>query len=201
MRAWIATLVILCLASLACVDPKAYRLADSGAEWRFAGDDPVLADLEPRYPEFFAVVLDPRQSEEPPILALREDLEAEGDGRERYDALNAVAIAYFELNSRAQRGLEDERQGSNYFSDSFRATKLLSIPWRPYAQIENARLRDAILDFYEDITRGGKRDAATTAPRITRLVVSLEKKEPNPARRERIRAMASRLRSLEAESR
>lgn len=166
-----------------------------------AGADPVLADLEPRYAEFFAVILDPDQTEDPPILALREDLEASHDGRAAFDALNAVAVAYFELNSRAQRGLEDETGGAHYLSDSFRATKLLSIPWRAYADLENPKLRDAILDFYEDIALGRKRDAETTAARITPLVRSLEKKESDPLRLARIRAMAGRLEALEAAAR
>jgi hypothetical protein len=185
----------------ACAHVERYRLTDSGAEWRTAGRDALLEDLAPRYPDFFEVVLDPQQHEDPPILALRDDIEADGDGRERFDALNAVAIAYFEFNSRAQRGLEDDSQGAHYFSDSFRATKLLSIPWRAYADIEDPALRDAIVDFYTDIARGGKRDAATTAPRVTRLVVSLEDKEPDAERKQRIRALAADLIELEDASR
>ncbi len=192
---------LVCLALLlACASPQRYRLSNSGEEWRSAGSDAVLADLQPRYPEFFAVVLDPRQTHDLDILQVREDLE-EGSGREPYDALNAVAVAYFELNSRAQRGLEDDTAGAHYFADSFRAAKLLSIPWRAYASLEDPLLRDAVLDFYEDIGRGGKRDAATTAPRITRTVESLEKKETDPARLARIRALGERLRALEAAAR
>jgi hypothetical protein len=185
---------------LACASPQRYRLAESGAEWRSSGNDEVLADLEPRYPAFFAVVLDPGRTQDLDILPLRQDLE-EGTGRAPFDALNAVAIAYFELNSRAQRGLEAETGSAHYLADSFRATKLLSIPWRAYAEVENPRLRDAILDFYEDIARGEKRDAAVSAPRITRTVASLEKKEEDPARLARIRGLTARLRELEAAAR
>lgn len=198
----IAVVAITTALTIACSpaqpNVKTYRLRNSGADWHIAGRDAVLVDLEPRYPEFFEVILDPAQMHDPPILELREDIEADGDGRERYDALNAVAIAYFELNSRAQRGLEDETAGANYFANSFRATKLLSIPWRAYADIESAGLRDAILDFYDDIARGEKRDAKTTAPRITGLVMTLEKKESEPTRLARIREMAARLHALEA---
>lgn len=185
---------------LACTSPHRYRLSDSGEEWRTAGRDAVLADLEPRYPDFFSVVLDPSQTHDLDILQVREDLEA-GTGRSPYDALNAVAVAYFELNSRAQRGLEDDTRGAHYFADSFRATKLLSIPWRAYASLEDPLVRDAILDFYEDIARGDKRDSARTAPRITRTVESLEKKETDRLRLARIRALAARLRALEAAAR
>jgi hypothetical protein len=196
-----APIWLVCLTlSLACSSPERYRLAGSGAGWRSSGSDEVLADLQPRYPEFFSIVLDPGRAQDLDILRIREDLEA-GEGRAPFDALNAVAVAYFELNSRAQRGLEDETGGARYLADSFRATKLLSIPWRAYAGIEDPRLRDAILDFYADIARGEKRDAAVSAPRITRTVASLAKKEADPARLARIRALTARLRELEARER
>jgi len=192
---------LVCVALLlTCTSSQRYRLAESGNEWRSSGNDEVLADLQSRYPDFFVVVMDASRTQDLDILQLRHDLE-EGKGRAPFDALNAVAIAYFELNSRAWRGLEDERGGAHYFADSFRATRLLSIPWRAYGDIEDPRLRDAILDFYEDIARGEKRDAATSAPRITRTVASLEKKESDPARLARIRGLSARLRELEAAAR
>jgi hypothetical protein len=189
---------LVCVALLlGCASPQRYRLAESGAEWRSSGNDRVLADLRDRYPDFFTVVLDPSRTQDLDILRIRWDLE-EGTGRAPFDALNAVAIGYFELNSRAQRGLESEEGGAHYFADSFRATKLLSIPWRAYGDVESPQLRDAILDFYEDIARGEKRDAAGSAPRITRTVASLEKKETDPQRLERIRDLTARLLDLEA---
>jgi len=172
-----------------------YRLVGSGLTWERNGDDQVLADVSKRYPDFFAVVLDPKKTHEPDIRRIRADLEREGRGRERFDALNAVAVAYFELNGRAQAGLEDD--ASTYLSDSFRATKLLSIPWRAYRDIDDPALRDAILDFYEDIVRGEKKHADETAPRILRLVDSLERKESDAARIERIRALTARLEALQ----
>ena len=156
----------------------------------------MLEDLQPRYPDFFAGALDPRWTEDLEILAVRDDLESPDAGRRRYDALNAVAVAYFELNSRAQRTI-GEGDGSHYFADSFRAAKLLSIPWRAYRDIEDPRLRDAIVDFFEDVARGGKRDAGTTAPRVLRTVESLAGKEPDPARRARIERIAGELRILD----
>lgn len=175
------------------IDPMAYRLRDSGSGWHANGSDEVLADLEGRYPEFFAVILDAALTQEPEIRKLRHDLESPELGRERFDALNAVAIAYFELNGRAQGGLEVG--GGTYLADSFRATKLLSIPWRAYREIGDPALRDAILDFYQDIAEGEKEHAAETAPRILRLVESLEKKETDPGRIDRIRGMGDALRA------
>jgi hypothetical protein len=194
-------LLALAATGLACAshppDPQRYRLTESGEGWRRSGDDPVLADLEGRYPEFFVVVLDPTRTQDLDIRRVRDDLESDGNGRERFDALNAVAIAYFELNSRAQSGLLSETGGQNYLADSFRASKLLSIPWRGYGDIKDPRLRDAILDFFEDVASGEKRNSRETAPRITRTVASLEKKESDPARLDRIGSLTLQLQALE----
>lgn len=201
-RSWLYRSLPLLALALHCAtpDPARYRLSQSGEEWRRSGDDAVLADVESRYPDFFAVVLDPNKTQDLDIRRVRADLERGDLGRERFDALNAVAIAYFELNARAQRGLETEDGGENYLSDSFRATKLLSIPWRAYGEIQDPALRDAILDFYGDIADGGKAYARETAPRILRLVDSLEKKESDPARLERIRALSAQLNALQEAS-
>ena len=45
-------------------DPMRYRLAHSGTHWDRVGEDRVLEDLQPRYPDFFAVVLDPSHTGE-----------------------------------------------------------------------------------------------------------------------------------------
>lgn len=201
-RLVLRTLAIVLL--IACAsptqDPNRYRLSDSGPEWRSAGDDRVLDDLRRRYPEFFSELLDPAWSEDLSILDLREDLESPDAGRRRYDALNAVAVGYFELNARAQSAVE-RGDGSHYFSDSFRAAKLLSVPWRAYADIEDPALREAIIDFFEDVARGGKRHAADTAPRVLRTIESLAAKEPDPVRRGRIERVAAALRIVDAEAR
>jgi hypothetical protein len=198
-----ASLVLACVSCAGVAsdprefDPARYRLAGGGTDWRQVGNDHVLADLQPRYSEFFAVVLDPQRSEEPDIRPIRADLERAGSGRARFDALNAVAIAYFELNARAQRSLLDPGGGAGYLSDSFRATKLLSIPWRAYRDIQDPALRDAILDFYADIAAGEKRESRETAPRILRIVASLEQKESDPDRIERIRSLTERLQAMQ----
>jgi hypothetical protein len=66
------------------------------------------------------------------------------------------------------------------------------VPWRAYGEIRDPRLRDAILDFFEDAASGEKLGTAGTAPRVSRVVASLERKEPDPARRGRILRLAAR---------
>ena len=71
------------------------------------------------------------------------------------------------------------------------------MPWRAYREIGDPALRDAILEFYTDIVRGEKDHAADTAPRLVRLVRSLEKKETDPPRQERIRLLGDELSAME----
>jgi hypothetical protein len=167
------------------LDPERYRLTASGSHWDVVGGDAVVSDLLPRYADFFAVVLDPEAPEEANLRPLRDDLERAPTDRRNFDALNAVAIGYFELNYRAQSDLG----GRHYLSDSFRAAKLLAVPWRAYGEVAEPRLRDAILDFFEDAATGDKLAARETAGRIERIVASLEPKEDDPARRARIQRL------------
>lgn len=170
-------------------NPERYRLQASGTHWDEVGSDRVVESLLPVYPEFFDVVLDPAESREPDLRRLRDDLEREPVTRANYDALNSVAIGYFELNYRAQA----ERGGERFFADSFRAAKLLAVPWRAYGEVEDSRLRDAILDFFEDAGTGEKLLARETAGRIEPIVASLEEKESDPGRRERILRLRARI--------
>jgi hypothetical protein len=184
-------LMLLCLMAAACAterSPQRYRLTDSGAHWDVVGDDRVLRDLEPRYPEFFAVILDPNKARLPDLRLLRGDLEHQPVDRRNFDALNAVAIAYFESNYRAEMSRGD---GLLYLALSQRSAKLLAVPWRAYGETDNAPLRDAILDFFEDAGTGKKLMTAETAPRLERIVASLERKESDEARRQRIRSLAA----------
>jgi len=192
-RAALAALALLVSASCAGPppSPERYRLTGSGTHWDRVGSDRVFEDVAPRYPEFFAVVLDPGNTNEPDLIPLRDDLESRPVDRRNYDALNAVAIAYFELNYRAQA----ERGGSRYLVHSFRATKLLAVPWRAYGLIDEPRLRDAILDFFEDAATSEKLRAHETAGRLARVVESLERKERDPRRLARIRALVARIRA------
>lgn len=189
----IAGLLALSLLA-ACAAPGSasrYRLADSGTHWDVVRGDRVLDELLPRYPDFFAVVLDPARSEEPPVLQLREELEHRPVDRRNFDALNALAIGYFELNYRSEAARDDA--GVGFLTGGFRSAHLLAIPWRAYGEIEDPRLRDAILDFYEDAGTGAKLGAAATAGRLVRIVGSLAAKEPDPDRKARIEALTARL--------
>lgn len=190
-----AGVALVCSLAVACSTPTAttgaarYRLAGTGETWRGAEDDQLFADLHRRYPAFFRQVLDPNQRGDLDIRPIRRDLEHSPVDRRNFDALNAVALSYFELNHRA----ETDPGGSGYFDDSFRAAKLLAIPWKAYGIVDHPELRDAILDFFEDAGTGGKLDTATTAPRLARIVGSLESKEADGTRRERIRDLTARL--------
>lgn len=169
--------------------PERYRLTESGERWDASGDDAVLEDLRHRYPAFFRHVFDRTQRGDLDIRPIRRDLEHVPVDRRNFDALNAVAISYFELNHRAQSA----PGGPGYFDDSFRAAKLLALPWKAYGLMEDAALRDAILDFFEDAGTGAKLDAVSTAPRLARIVESLASREEDAERLERIHALTDRL--------
>ena len=171
-------------------DPHSYRLAAGGEGWQVVGGDRVADDVVPRYPEFFAVILDPSLTRLPDVRSLRDDLERMPVDRGNYDALNALAIAYFESNLQAEA---DRGAGLDYLARSFRSAKLLAVPWRAYSFTSDPALRDAILDFFEDVGSGEKRGTAATAPRVIDIVASLEKKEDDPARRARIREIATEI--------
>lgn len=176
-------------------DPLRYRLAGSGSHWDVVGNDRVVDDLLPRYPEFFAVVLDPARTDEADLLPLRDDLEADPVTRSNYDALNAVAVGYFELNHRGEAALRAQSAGGvGFLTSGFRAAHLLGIPWRAYGEIEDAELRDAILDFFEDAASGTKLATARTVGRLERIVGSLVSKEPDPDRARRIEELVAEIR-------
>jgi hypothetical protein len=177
-------------------NPESYRLLHSGESWDRAGSDDVLGDIRPRYSEFFDTIYNRKRHHNPNLLPLRDDLERSPVTRANFDALNAVAICYFELNYLA----ESDRGGPNYLAHSHRAAKLLAVPWRAYSEISDARLRNAILDFFEDIARGKKRLAARTAPRVKTTVATLARRETDPERLARIRAMVALLTAAEEAS-
>ena len=176
-------------------DPAlAYRLAGSGDHWDVVGEDRVFEDVSSRYPEFFAIVLDPTRNHDINLRRLRDDLEHQPADRRNYDALNALAIGFFELNYRA----ESRRGSFGYLRTSYRATHILAVPWRAYGEVSEPELRDAILDFFEDVASGEKLGTARTAGRLIRIVESLERKEPDAARAARIRDLGARLRAAVA---
>ncbi len=183
--------MLLAIMALACSaasppSPECYRLRESTVAVTI---EEIPADLRERYPEFFAVVMDPSNFSDPDLLTLRDDLEREPISRTNYDSLNSIALAYFAVNLRA----ETERGGENYLRNSFRAAKLIAVPWRAYGTTPNPSLRSAILDFFEDIASGAKRQSRRTAARVGRIVSSLEKEEEDPERRARIADLARRL--------
>jgi hypothetical protein len=191
----VALLFVACATSS---DPLRYRLADSGGRWDGTPNDPVLDDLRDRYAGYFAVILDPASVEEPDLRPLRDDLERQPVDRRNYDALNAIAIGYFEMNARAQWRLDGMRAGDTFFADSFRTAKIVAVPWRAYGEILEPKLRDAILDFFDDIASGQKPASGSTSGRLVRIVVSLERRESDPERLRRIREISRRLRETPA---
>lgn len=170
-----------------------YRLADTGEVWSEGEGEVVLAEVRALYPEFFAELLDPTIVREPDLRPIRRDIEHAPVDRRNFDALHAVAIAYYEYNYQA----ESDRGGDLYLANSMLAAKIVAVPWRAYSEVDDAGLRDAMLDFFEDAASGQKLGSATTAPRLARIVGSLAKKEADPARRGRIEALA---RAIEAKS-
>jgi len=191
------------IGALACATPAPttplrYRLAHSGTHWDVVGDDRVFEDVEPRYAEFFDVILDPAIVTEIDLRGLRDDLESKPVERNNFDALNAIAIAYFETNYRAEAG---RGEGLIYLSLSQRSAQLLAVPWRAYGETDDAALRTAIVDFFEDAGSGEKLNSGATAPRLIRIVASLERKEDDPARRARIRELTAKLEAAFEQSR
>lgn len=196
MRIVPAALAAALLAALACAsgggsDALRYRLTGSGTHWDVSGRDRILDDLRPRYPDFFDVVLDPSRREEPPVRRLRLDLEHRPVDRRNFDALNAVAMGYFELNYRGEA--DRTRDGMAFLSAGMRSAQLVAIPWRAYGEVQDPRLRDAILDFFEDAGTSEKLGASATSGRLARIVASLARKEDDPERRERIERLTARL--------
>jgi hypothetical protein len=196
-----AGLLAIGCAGLTGINPEQYRLTESGSHWDVSGRDRVFDDLRPRYAEFFDIILDPTKARVPDLLTLRDDLERSPVDRRNFDALNAIAIAYYESNFRAESSRGD---GMVYLALSQRCAKLLAVPWRAYGETTEPALRSAILDFFQDASSGHKLEAASTAPRLIRIVRSLEKKESDPDRITRIREVTRSLEvmaaSLDADS-
>jgi hypothetical protein len=173
------------------LDPNRYRLAHSGSSWRVSGEDGVLEDLQPRYPDFFQVVLDPTRSDEAPLGELRDDLEKEPIDRANYDALNAAAIGYYEMNLRGEQFREAGDVA--FMTAGFRAAKIVAVPWRAYMEIHDEALRGAILDFFEDVASGEKQSSGRTTGRLAGIVHSLVEHEADPDRRARLQRVAATL--------
>ena len=197
MRNTLRNFALLAAIILACASapaPDAYLLAEGapagdGRRWSEMRASPLARERARAYPAFFAVVLDPAREQDPDTRPLRDDLESRPAGPHSYRALNAVAFAYFELNYRAQ----SDPGGRHYLADSFRAAKIVAIPWRAYGEIEDPALRHAILDFFADAASGAQEMSRSTAPRLLRVVDSLRRKEADPERIARIDAIVATL--------
>ena len=118
----IASLLVACASPPP--SPERYRLSAATDRWDVIGSDAVLEDLAPRYPEFYAALFESGKSVERPAHDLRQDLERSPVTRSNYDALNSIAIAYFEINHRAESQRHSE--GLGYLSTSFESAKLLA---------------------------------------------------------------------------
>ena len=177
--------VVLAMLVCACAPAAPRYFVDS--DWRKL--DPLLRE---RYAAFFTVIFDDTDTREPDLRPLKSDIERTPVDARNFEALRAVAIAYFELNYRAETQITD----GLYLGNSFRAAQLAAVPWKAYGLVDDAGLRDAILDFFRDVGTGDKLGSERTAHRLAGIVESLQKKEDDPARLERIRRIGGKLRAL-----
>jgi hypothetical protein len=151
--------------------------------------------LSAKYPEFFAVLEARYGSEDPDVRVVRADLVREPTDASSYDALNAVAVVFFELHRRAERGRGGGASG--FLGASFLATKVMAVPWRSYGEVKDLRLRSSILDFYEDMLLGNKAGLRAARGRFTPTVESLLKWETDPTMRARIEGLVAGVSELQ----
>jgi hypothetical protein len=168
-----------------------YRLMDSGSHWEVADGKHLLDDLKQRYRDFFELIFDPVTNRVPELKDLRADLEHQPCDRRNFDALNAIAIGFFEISYRAEA---QKGSGLHYMGQSFRAARVAAVLWRAYGETRDDRLRDAIIDFFEDAANGQKLGARTTARTLAQMVTSIQRQEKDPVRSARLRRAAQWLR-------
>ncbi len=168
-----------------------YRLMDSGSHWEVADGKQLLDDLKQRYRDFFELIFDPVTNKVPELKDLRADLEHHPSDRRNFDALNAIAIGFFEISYRAEA---QKGSGLHYMGQSFRAARVAAVLWRAYGETRDDRLRDAIIDFFEDAANGQKLGARTTARTLAQMVTSIQRQENDPVRSARLRRAAQWLR-------
>jgi hypothetical protein len=172
-------------------DGQAYRLVDSGSHWEVADGRSLLGELKQRYRDYFELIFDPVTNRVPELKDLRADLERHPTDRRSFDALNAIAIGFFEISYRAEA---QKGSGLHYMGQSFRAARVASVLWRAYAETRDDRLRDAIIDFFEDAANGQKLGARTTARTLAQMVASIQRQEKDPVRAARLRRASHSLR-------
>jgi hypothetical protein len=169
-------------------DPMGYRFA--------AVRRPIETDeakrLSEQYPEFFAVLATDYASEDADVRVVRADLVRDPSNLRSYDALNATAVVFFELHARAERSRGESSATGAFLGTSFRATKVMAVPWRAYADVGDAQLRCAIVDFFEDLLLGRKPGMRASRGRFTATVQSLLRWETDPEIRARIESLVAR---------
>ena len=190
MSALVCTLLVLACATANGPVPATDDYPFTGL--RRIGDSPAAVQARVDYPELFAAVDTPDRLEEIDTRILRADLFRQPVGPGNYRALWATAVAFFELHGRAEK----QRGGGLYFAYSFQATKMIAVPWRPYGELPDPKLRSAILDFYEDVLFGEKPGLSAVRGRYIRIVSDLGEKERDPALQTRIGEMLRRAKEL-----
>jgi cellulose biosynthesis protein BcsQ len=177
-------------------DGLGYRLVGSSAHWEVADGKRLLDDLRARYRDFFELIFDPVTNRVPDLKPLRADLERHPVDRRNFDALNAIAIGFFEISYRAEA---QKGSGLHYMGQSFRAARVAAVLWRAYGETRDDRLRDAIIDFFEDAASGAKLGARTTARTLAQMVASIQRHEQHPVRSARLKRASQALRRGGAE--
>jgi cellulose biosynthesis protein BcsQ len=167
-----------------------YRLAVRGVQLQEDGQR-ILHQLKTRYRDFFAMILDPVTNCVPDMKELQTDLERYPVDQRNFDAVNAIALGFFEISYRAEA---QKGSGMHYMGQSFRAARVAAVLWRAYGEVRDERLRDAIIDFFEDAARGEKLGARTTARTLAQMVASIERQELDPARAARLQRASLALR-------
>jgi len=180
----------------AVANPLAYQLAGTSSHWELAEGKRLLVELRARYPKFFELIFDPVTNRVPELEELRQDLERHPADRQNFDALNAIAIGFFEISYRAEA---QKGSGLHYMGQSFRAARVAAVLWRAYGETRDERLRDAIIDFFEDAASGQKLGARTTARTLAQMVASIQRQEPDPVRAARLQRASQALRRGGAE--
>jgi hypothetical protein len=168
-----------------------YRFRDVRKPVQTAEGERLLA----KYPEFFAVLDVDYPAAEADVRVVRADLVQEPTDMSSYDALNAVAVVFFELHRRAERSRGNG--ATSFLGTNFRATKVMAVPWRAYGGVKDPALRSSILDFYEDLLLGNKSGVRAARGRFTTTVESLLKWETDPGMRARIESLVAGASELE----
>ncbi|MEE8473821.1 MAG: hypothetical protein V3T01_00625, partial [Myxococcota bacterium] len=104
------------------------------------------------------------------IEALRADLEHEPADRRCFDALNAMALAYF----RIQAEQRDVGSRLELLRISLRSANVCAELPRIYNKISDPSLRNAILDFFEDTLHREKATPGRMPRRLVQLVESMQ---------------------------